>query len=444
MRRLLSKHDSLVKYSVLALLLVIPLYPKFPLFGFSNIQVSIRIEDILVFSVVIVWAISVLKDKLSFVRNPITLGFILFFVVGILSLFSAVTLTKTISLSTGILHLARRAEYMVCFFIGWEAMRNKSALPLYIRTLLVIVFVTFVVGIGQKYFSWPVITTQNSEYAKGIALRYMPGGHLVTTFAGHYDMANYMVFISPILIALMFSKHQVISKVFGTRVMLSRTALAVALLVLYWLIVNSASRMPIVAFMMSSSLILFLLQKKKFIPVLLAISILMTGLSSNLIARYMSIFNATFKRAEEVVIHTAYAQTASQPEDRSTSIRTNVEWPRAIRALEKNPLLGTGYSSITLATDNDYLRMLGETGLLGLLSFILLGMQIAIRLFGKIKIPLPREYDLDSLFIAAIIAAIPAILLNMVFIDILEASKFAISFWLFLGFAFGTSYAHKN
>ena len=57
---------------------------------------------------------------------------------------------------------------------------------------------------------------------------------------------------------------------------------------------------------------------------------------------------------------------------RSFQIRLNIEWPRAIRAFWKNPFLGTGYSSITIATDNDYLRILGETGIFGLLSFVLL------------------------------------------------------------------------
>ena len=35
---------------------------------------------------------------------------------------------------------------------------------------------------------------------------------------------------------------------------------------------------------------------------------------------------------------------------RSGEIRFKVEWPRALRAFAKNPLLGTGYSSVTLAT----------------------------------------------------------------------------------------------
>ena len=36
---------------------------------------------------------------------------------------------------------------------------------------------------------------------------------------------------------------------------------------------------------------------------------------------------------------------------RSGEIRFNVEWPRAINAFKKNPLIGTGLGSLTLATD---------------------------------------------------------------------------------------------
>jgi len=72
----------------------------------------------------------------------------------------------------------------------------------------------------------------------------------------------------------------------------------------------------------------------------------------------------------------AYFEPTALAVGRSTDIRLKVEWPRAIKAFLKNPLLGTGYSSITLATDNDYLRMLGETGILGTLAFLAIILEI--------------------------------------------------------------------
>ncbi|MDP3014571.1 MAG: O-antigen ligase family protein, partial [Candidatus Subteraquimicrobiales bacterium] len=133
-------------------------------------------------------------------------------------------------------------------------------------------------------------------------------------------------------------------------------------------------------------------------------------------------------------------------EDRSTTIRLAVEWPRAIRAFQKNPLLGTGYSSITLATDNGYLRALGETGILGLSAFAL----IFISMFNKLKSFTFDVYkhsfnSFKSIFIASLIGSTIGILITAIFIDIFEASKFAIVYWLFAGLVIGTidKYEHN-
>jgi O-antigen ligase len=95
--------------------------------------------------------------------------------------------------------------------------------------------------------------------------------------------------------------------------------------------------------------------------------------------------------------------------------------------------LGTGYSSITLATDNDYLRILGEVGLLGLLSFFLI---LANILKGFLsKWPFIKNFKkMELAFTAGLFSGIGGVMVNAFFIDIFEASKFAIMFWLFAGF----------
>ena len=122
-------------------------------------------------------------------------------------------------------------------------------------------------------------------------------------------------------------------------------------------------------------------------------------------------------------------------EDRSTSIRLNAEWPRAIRAFLKNPLLGTGYSSITLATDNEYLRLLGEVGILGFFAFFLPLIRILMNYIKELPLNIEKYNPFELSFLAGVIGSIPGLLLNAVFIDIFEASKFAIIFWLLTGMA---------
>jgi len=126
---------------------------------------------------------------------------------------------------------------------------------------------------------------------------------------------------------------------------------------------------------------------------------------------------------------------------RSFGIRTNVEWPRALNSFGRNPLLGTGYSSIALATDNDILRSLGETGLLGTLALGLIFYTLMRRMWEYLKTGSGFEYH----FILSMFCASGAVALTSLFIDALEASKIAEVFWLTMGISWAvvTKYSLK-
>lgn len=427
--------EGILKWGIAALILGVPLYPKFPFISVPGTYVSIRLEDFLVFCVTILWVFTLLPNIKEFLNNRINRAILLFLAVGLLSVVSGIFLTQTVSLHLGMLHWARRVEYLVCFFIGLSAMRRKGALKdlnFYIKCLLIVVLLAFVYGFGQKYFSWPVITTQNNEYSKGVALRHMPGGHLVSTFAGHYDLATFLILVFPLLYFLITSSKEVIKQLnLFKSVILSRLFIALSIMAGLWMLVYTASRISIVSYIGSVTLGLVLARRIKFIPVVLLISFIFIGLSSNLISRYMQIFEVY--GAEEVAV--APPDPVPVVEDRSTSIRLNVEWPRAIRAFSKNPLLGTGFSSITLATDNDYLRLLGEAGILGAMAFLLIFFKVLLELLRNFRIF--WKTSLSSGFVKSITAALPGIFLNAVFIDVFESSKFAILFWLMMGIVVG-------
>jgi len=405
---------SVNKYLVTLLILFIPLYPKFPLFTVPGSSVAVRLEDFVVLFALLIWVFFNASKIKSLLRIKITHAVLLFFLVGLLSVLSGVFLTNTIDLQLGVFHLVRRMQYILPLFIGMTAVSSKEDLHYYIKLLGTVIVFALVYGIGQKYLHLPIITTQNSEYAKGVALFYLPGAHLVSTFAGHYDLANFLVLISPLFVMLAAKQKKILYILFLVGIFLASL----------WLLVNAASRISVVTFMGSIILGLLLIRKYLWIPLIIIISFLFILTSSNLMDRYVRIFRVAAEQALTTVITPVYAQDGEVYEDRSTSIRLNVEWPRALRAFEKNPLLGTGYSSITLATDNDYLRMLGEIGAIGTLSFFL----IFARIFEQIR-------KSKNIFVLAITAAIPGIMLNMVFIDILEASKFALMFWLLIGIA---------
>lgn len=448
------KHiDKLIKYGIAAILIIVPLYPKFPFINIPGVYVSIRIEDFLILFVFILWLVKNKNKVLDLWKNPIIRSIVIFLIVGFLATFSGIFFVRTATPLIGLLEWARRGEYLIGFFIAFSSLKSQKDLEFYVKCIGISLVIIFLIGIAQKYFAFPVITTQNSEYSKGIALRYVPGGHLASTFAGHYDLATYIILTSPIFIALLFSLKETLKVLFGeVNLKLARGILVFIIATSFWLMVNAASRISAASYVLAISTTLFILRKYKHIPIIAIITLIFAFSTSNLFDRYLNIFEV-IKNKLMGLIPTAYAQSPSQIsnlpestpipapaglEDRSTTIRLAMEWPRAMRAFLKNPLLGTGYSSITLATDNDYLRALGETGLLGLISLFFIFFRIIKNLITKAwpkGILSKKEIDFKTAYLAGIIGVIPGILLNAVFIDIFEASKVAIPFWILIGFA---------
>lgn len=439
MQKLNTLYNKFGHYIVGILILAIPLYPKFPFITIPGTYVGIRLEDFLLAFAATFLFFGQLTNMKSYLKDTTIRLILVFWIIGLVSVFSAILLTQSVSLHLALLHWMRRIEYMICFAIGMSSVIKREHIRFYVICIAVVIVYAFVYGVGQKYFNWPIVTTQNEEYSKGVALRYVEGGHLVATFAGHYDMASFLILTLPLMLGVFASRAQVI-KPFALlkSVLATRIAFGSVFLMGLWLLTMSASRISIVSYLGSALLVLILMRRYLFIPLLIVVTLLVSSLSGSLISRYMNIYDVTVKKILSIeIVKTVHAAETAPSEDRSTNIRLNIEWPRAIRAVTRNPFLGTGYSSITLATDNDYLRMLGEVGILGAVSFALVILSIVSHI-------LPTAFtahkgDIETLFVAAIFASLPGVFLNMVFIDILEASKFAIMFWLMLGISYGIS-----
>ncbi|MBI2008290.1 O-antigen ligase family protein [Candidatus Amesbacteria bacterium] len=393
------------------LLLVIPLYPKFPILGVSGTFVSVRLEDFLIAAIFLVF----LLHKPSF-STPLHRSILLYLFLGLVSTFSAIVLTKSISLNLGLLHLIRRLEYMSLFFIGFSFLTSLSQISFLVRTILVTSLLVAIYGLGQQFLSFPVITTTNSEFSKGLTLTLGPEARINSTFAGHYDLAAYTVFPLLLILGLLSLPN----------IKFKPLLFAVGLLV-YWTLLLSASRVTFAAFYLSAFAFVWLIAKKVWIPLLLILAFFSVLISPQLAGRYRQLI---FPLAHAQVPADEQTADALVPvaEDRSFNIRLKAEWPRAVRAFLKNPVLGTGYSSVGLAVDNDYLRALAETGILGLLAFLLI-------IFRFLKTPPPFNNSLESIFILSVTLSLVSLLLNALFIDVFEASKIALTTWLLLGLA---------
>ena len=487
MRKLLNWLDKyLLEIGISILLLFIPLYPKLPLLDVRHTWTYIRLEDVFVAVIVGIWLVQLLRRKVS-LKVPLTIPIIFYWLVGGISLlFSLIFLKAHLANffpNVAVLHYFRRIEYLVVFFVAAGTIKDVARVKRYLFIAAIALLGVCLYGFGQKFFGLPAFLTMNEEFSKGIPL-YLPStARMASTFAGHYDLAAYLVLMITFFGSLIFSLKKKLSKI------------VVFLLIFasFILLLFTASRISFIAYLLAISLMLYLHNKKwLIIPVVLASFLLMSYATGASIR-----FGKTF-RVKDVVydvktgkpIAAVEEPSAEEPEeelplgtsfisvpiietkppeatkiavirkslrtatmsgevatisgeflirrtvvfDISFSTRFQGTWPRALNAFRRNPTLGTGYSSIGLGTDNSYFRAIGETGALGLTAF--LGLFFALGLLAKQSLKKITSPFGKSVLIG-MAAGTAGLMINAVLIDVFEASKVAFIFWAFWGITAG-------
>lgn len=432
--------DSLYKYALAAVLVFIPLYPKFPLFTLPFTYVEIRAEDFLIAAVWGIFALRFLVNR-KFKFPPLSKQISIYLLIGALSSISAIFITKNIVPTEVLLHLFRRVEYLSIFFLVYDVAKNEDTRRYFFELFIIPVVGVFFYGLAQIYLGAPVISTMNVESSKGAALTLRPGVPLSSTFAGHYDLSVYLTMMLTIFTALICTLKNRF-KIIVT---------FISFLATLWLFMQAGSRIGLAGLFLSIVLVSYLYKKYVIGAVLVVIMFAFIATSAGYIDRFKSIINIFTAKFSYVVAKPVFAASTPTPtlsptptptpealrplqQDTSTSIRFDVEWPRAMRSFYKNPFLGTGYSSITLSTDNDYLRAIGETGILGLLSFVSILAGLALKLFKNIR----KQVGQDRLLSVSALGILVVFATAAVFLDVFESSKIAILFWAYMGLSLST------
>lgn len=525
----------------LFLLAFIPLYPKKPLVDVVNTWVYVRLEDFIIVAVLALWTVLLVRKKIS-LKTPLTMPILLFWIIGAISTIHGVLLIfpeiANVFPNVAFLSFLRRIEYVSLFFVAFAAMRDKRMLPYVAFVLVLTLFAVIVYGVGQRYFGFPAYLTMNEEFAKGEAIRLSLLSRVPSTFAGHYDLAAYLVLVLPIVTSLIFGVRRIFIK------LILLFALGSGFILLYM----TVSRVSFFVLFVSLAAVLFFHKRKWFLVSLPVVALLVAFLFVNFAPRLMDRFGSTVKeinvlvdaqtgealgnikditiedlqdrdvrqrvfhkgedldaeitgRAQESLeasisaivpvellpatgvqlvppnastgenlpqgtgyinlslspvreqrnefFYTSPSATSSaevqmfsgkflvkkaQAYDLSFTTRYQGEWPHAIDAFKRNIFLGSGYSSISLAIDNSYLRMLGEVGFLGFVAFFIILVTIGV----YIKQVLPK---VDSPFVRSFVigfgAGVLGVALNATLIDVFEASKVAFYLWLLTGVTLG-------
>jgi len=500
------KLKNLNFYWALFLLAFIPLYPKFPLFNVPGTYVAIRLEDLFILITFII-TLPYLKKLTRHpkLKNHLFIPLALFFFIGLISSLKSIFIYQITPPHLTLLHYLRRFEYLVPLFFFLTLKLSTPRLKTLFTTLIGTTLLIDIYAYGQKTWQWPVISTMNEEFSKGLLLKLTWLARVNSTFAGHYDLAIFLVLILNLTLGFYYYFiHKKTIRLFFW---------------LYWfftfyILVLTASRISIVTFFLTIPPFFVILRHYKTVLLVTLLTIILTLQSQNLNQRFFALLPPLIQQKITTLNHkltlpktswhnlkfafittttptstpiptptptlypsptptlipkpktplhlsqntslpqitpsiatpTAHKATPSSqkpfptPEPvtaaaaRSSQIRFQVEWPRALRAFLKNPLIGTGYASLGLATDNDYLRLLGETGLLGFLSFLYL-------LISLIYLTTLRVHKYLTL---SFITAFVSFLMAATFIDAFESSKIAYCFWMMFGLFINLSLNYKD
>ena len=261
MEKLLQKSRKYFFWAILGLFVFIPLYPKFPLFNVPGTYVAIRIEDFFIAFVSIWWFILNFKKLRALFREPIAEAILLFWVIGMLSLYSGLVITSTVTPHLGLLHYLRRVEVMLLFFLALCAFTTKKQVKIWLSTMLFVTLGLILYGFGQQWFNFPVISTTNKEFSKGLILFLSPEARVNSTFAAHYNFAIYLALFFAVCLSVFFCVKN----------LFTRAAILITCLLSFILLIMTAARVSFIAVLLGiGSLFWFLGQKKLILLIFVA------------------------------------------------------------------------------------------------------------------------------------------------------------------------------
>lgn len=483
-----------LKFGILFLLIFIPLSPKIPflpeVFDIIHSWQYIRLDDIAVLLISIAFLVETIRRRIS-LTSPLSMPIALYWTLGAVSaihslLFIVGTVPNMFS-HLVVLYYLRRIEYMILFFIAFNGMKTKKDVHHYMIAFLIAYCAITVYGLGQKIMPsyTPAFPTMSEEFAKGEPVILDTDSRVMSTFGGHYDLAAYLVFTLAIMGSLVLGLKDMAKKaglallsiaglllLLFTKSRVSFSAFIVAVVVLLichkkkWLIVplvvlgslslvfggglterfGKTVRVEPVVYELPEEKPLATLEDFSRTHAEVGVSVTPTPYeelplgSGFLDAPFLERFGEPYEKEFIDYSEATSSATPLTPRtylvkqtmvyDISLTTRIQGQWPRAIDALKRNFLFGSGFSALGAATDGNYFRMLGESGIAGTVSFLI----IFVLFFLMVRRYVAREKNqMFRSFAIGVCAGISGLFINAIFIDIFEASKIAYVLWMTIG-----------
>lgn len=453
----------------------IPLFPKIPLFDIlPGYIVRVRPEDFLVLCAALVWIRDIRTKRI--VWNTSYFWFVFFYAcAGLVSILLGVFLLKTIPLqlvhiAKSALHFIRYLEYFSVFFFFYASMKTKRHIAIACIALTITILGVVGYGFGQRYLHFPAYSTMNREYSKGEKLYLANDARPQSTFAGPYDLAAFLVITLPLLFSLSLGVEK--SRSLFIRILSFLTLQTTHLLGLGMLILTG-SAISLVGYILAMIIVLSLhltrlptMRLRLFwgcmtlVVCTVSIVIIWIIMPQRIRDKALGFMHLSGKRSTPTdLVGDGYETKTVQVENPDGSIQTttireksawsenalkyglsmgirlDTLWPQAILGFLRNPFTGSGYGTLAMldsqkfmeadSTDNNFLRTIGETGVLGFISFYGIVFFFMKDLLKSVR----AQHAKTSAASIGFIGSTFGLLTTAVYLDVFAASKVAFIFW---------------
>ena len=310
--------------------------------------VTLRIDDLILLMIGFSWLakMSINKELGLFLKTPLNKPIAYYIIVCLVStLFGS--LFGRVQLKTGFFFVLKYFEYMIVYFMVVNHIENRKQVKNYLWAILIACAIVSFIGISQ-----------------------IPGGGRVTApFEGASGEPNtfggYLVFMISITIGVFLATP------------LSRKSLIYGALIILFAIplFYTQSRSSYLSMIFAVTAFVFLSEKRKWVILVLILMGLSLPFLTPEIAKERVSYTFLQGRGRTDVVKVGGVKL-----DTSTSARIH-SWKAASADWIKHPFIGYGVTGYRFV-DAQYIRVITETGLLGIITFLFLMVTLFKRVYG--------------------------------------------------------------
>jgi len=313
--------------------------------------VTLRLDDLILIIIGFSWLakMSINKELGLFLKTPLNTPIAYYIIICLISTLLG-SLFGRVQLKTGFFFVLKYFEYMIIYFMVVNHLDSKKQVRNYLLALLITCAIVSIIGISQ-----------------------IPGGGRVTApFEGvsgePNTMGGYLVFMIAIVAGLFLTTTSF------------RNRLIYGLLILLFIVpmFYTQSRSSYLAIIPAALTFFWLSEKRNWvIAALILIGISLPFIAPRAAKERMSYTFTQGRNRIDVV------EVGGVKLDTSTSARL-ISWREASKAWVKHPFLGYGVTGYKFV-DAQYVRVITETGFIGLLTFFILVSTIFRRIYNTYK-----------------------------------------------------------